>query len=346
MGSSEKFCLRWNDFEANVSRSFAGIRDHNQFFDCTLTTDDDEAYSDNLRAHKVILSACSEFFRNILTKESMSAHPNPLIYLRGISAQDMKYILDFMYHGEVNVAQEELDKFLEVAETLKIKGLTQGSNGSRQASKRPAASSAVSSSPSPGEPRKKPKMHSAVTPSTPSSAPKTEAEVSVKTETGPSVPVGAEDFEESVGGEDDYGGGGDEDYGEDFEGEYEGDDDGAVAGPSGGGGGESGGGGAGGATKDARKGRTVYGEAERRTLLNLIQAIDKNHILLSSENAKSTPVLLAKHEIWKQVMESFNQVTGKKASLFKLRGILNRMKHKWCGKYLEYDPALGIWRIL
>ena len=117
----------------------------------------------------------------------------------------MKYILDFMYHGEVNVAQEELDKFLEVAETLKIKGLTQGSNGSRQASKRPAASSAVSSSPSPGEPRKKPKMHSAVTPSTPSSAPKTEAEVSVKTETGPSVPVGAEDFEESVGGEDDYG---------------------------------------------------------------------------------------------------------------------------------------------
>ena len=124
---------------------------------------------------------------------------------RGISAQDMKYILDFMYHGEVNVAQEELDKFLEVAETLKIKGLTQGSNGSRQASKRPAASSAVSSSPSPGEPRKKPKMHSAVTPSTPSSAPKTEAEVSVKTETGPSVPVGAEDFEESVGGEDDYG---------------------------------------------------------------------------------------------------------------------------------------------
>ena len=115
----------------------------------------------------------------------------------------MKYILDFMYHGEVNVAQEELDKFLEVAETLKIKGLTQGSNGSR-AAKRSAAST-VSSSPSPGEPRKKPKMHSAVTPSTPSSAPKTEAEVSVKTETGPSVPVGAEDFEESVGGEDDYG---------------------------------------------------------------------------------------------------------------------------------------------
>ena len=128
----------------------------------------------------------------------------------------MKYILDFMYHGEVNVAQEELDKFLEVAETLKIKGLTQqqqGSNGSssqRQAGKRPAptasSSATSSSSASSGEPRKKPKMlHSAVTASPPA-APKTESDVvSVKTESGPTVPVGAEDFEESVGGEEDYG---------------------------------------------------------------------------------------------------------------------------------------------
>ena len=132
MGSSETFCLRWNEFEGNVSRSFSSIRDNNQFFDCTLTTDDanEVAYSDNLRAHKVILSACSTFFRNILTKESMCAHPNPLIYLKGISAHDLKYILDFMYHGEVNVAKDELDKFLEVAETLKIKGLTKRSKRS------------------------------------------------------------------------------------------------------------------------------------------------------------------------------------------------------------------------
>ena len=80
MGSSEKFCLRWDDFQSNLSRSFAGIRDRSQFFDCTLTTDDDD--HDDLRAHKVILSACSEFFRRILTKESVGAHPNPLIYLR------------------------------------------------------------------------------------------------------------------------------------------------------------------------------------------------------------------------------------------------------------------------
>ena len=125
MGSSEKFCFRWRDFGLNLSHSFAGMRDNNQFFDVTLSTDDDEPYTDVLRAHKVILSACSEFFKHALSKESMCAHPNPLIYLKGISAQDLKYALDFIYHGEVSVAQEELDKFLEVAEALKIKGLVQ-----------------------------------------------------------------------------------------------------------------------------------------------------------------------------------------------------------------------------
>ena len=100
-----------------MSRSFASIRESNLFFDCTLTTDDDndEAYSDNLRAHKVILSASSEFFKKILTKESLYANPNPVIYLRGISAQDLTNILDFIYHGEVNVAKNELDKFFEVS---------------------------------------------------------------------------------------------------------------------------------------------------------------------------------------------------------------------------------------
>merc|ERR1712066_833256 len=102
MGSLEKLTLRWNDFEENLSRSFAGIRDLGQFFDCTLVTDDEEGVSsDNLQAHKVILSGCSAFFKSILTKESICAHPNPLIYLGGIPARYLKYTIDFMYHGEV-----------------------------------------------------------------------------------------------------------------------------------------------------------------------------------------------------------------------------------------------------
>ena len=116
--------MRWNDFGGNVSRSFATIRANNKFFDCTLTTDDDDTYSDYLRAHKVILAASSELFRKILEKESLCTNPSPVLYLKGISAKDLTNILDFIYQGEVNVAKEELDSFLEAAETLKVHGLT------------------------------------------------------------------------------------------------------------------------------------------------------------------------------------------------------------------------------
>ena len=125
MGSSEKFCLQWD----SKWDTFAGIRNFSQFFDCTLITDDGEASSDDLRAHKLILSACSEFFSHILTKESVGVHPNPVIYIRGISTWDMSNILDFIYNGEITMDRAEVDHFLEVAESLKIKGLVKGPIG-------------------------------------------------------------------------------------------------------------------------------------------------------------------------------------------------------------------------
>ena len=92
---SEKFCLRWNDFETNISSAFRELRDDKDFFDVTLACDDEQ-----IQAHKVILSACSVFFRNILRR---NPHQHPLLYMKGVK-----------YHGEVNVAQEELNSFLAV----------------------------------------------------------------------------------------------------------------------------------------------------------------------------------------------------------------------------------------
>ena len=117
MGSSEKFCLRWNDFENNISGAFRELREDKDFFDVTLSCDDDQ-----LQAHKVILSACSPFFRTILRR---NRHEHPLLYLKGVKYADLVSVLNFMYHGEVNVAQEELNSFLTVAEDLQVKGLTQ-----------------------------------------------------------------------------------------------------------------------------------------------------------------------------------------------------------------------------
>merc|ERR1712202_55982 len=79
-------------------------------------------------AHKVILSACSPFFRQILKR---NRHQHPLLYLKGVKYTDLQSVLNFMYHGEVNVAQDELNSFLTVAEDLRVKGLTQSQTGSR-----------------------------------------------------------------------------------------------------------------------------------------------------------------------------------------------------------------------
>jgi len=117
MTNGEKFCLKWNDFENNISSAFRELKDDKDFFDVTLACEDNQ-----LQAHKVILSACSPFFRSVLKK---NPHQHPLLYLKGVKYEDILSVLNFMYHGEVNVAQEDLNSFLAVAEDLKVKGLTQ-----------------------------------------------------------------------------------------------------------------------------------------------------------------------------------------------------------------------------
>lgn len=113
---TEKFCLKWNDFESNISSAFREIRTDGELFDVTLATEDEE----HLQAHKVILAACSGFFRNILKRSG--SHQNLLLYLKGVSSRDMTSVLNFMYHGEVSVAQDDLNNFLQVAEDLRVKG--------------------------------------------------------------------------------------------------------------------------------------------------------------------------------------------------------------------------------
>ena len=49
-------------------------------------------------------------------------HQHPLLYLKGVKYADLESVLNFMYHGEVNVAQDDLNSFLAVAEELKVKG--------------------------------------------------------------------------------------------------------------------------------------------------------------------------------------------------------------------------------
>jgi hypothetical protein len=116
MSASEKFCLKWNNFQENISTAFGSLREDNDFSDVTLACEDGH----QVEAHRVILAASSPFFQDLLRRNK---HPHPLIYMRGMKADALVAVVDFLYYGEANIYQENLDVFLAIAEELKLKGL-------------------------------------------------------------------------------------------------------------------------------------------------------------------------------------------------------------------------------
>merc|ERR1712126_563845 len=127
-GRMEKFSLKWNDFETNISRSFKKLRQEEDFYDVTLVSDDHV----HISSHKLVLSSSSDFFKTILRKLS---HPNPMIYLTGVNSKELDDVMDYIYNGEVQIVQEDLKKFLEIGKILKLEGLTDDHPQTDQTSK-------------------------------------------------------------------------------------------------------------------------------------------------------------------------------------------------------------------
>ena len=114
--SSEKFSLKWNDFARNVSNSFSRLRQETRLYDVTLVSNDHQQVS----AHKLVLSACSEVFSTIFNSNNGS---NMMLYLDSVDVKELNFMLDYIYQGEVEVQQEYLDRFIEVATKFKLSGI-------------------------------------------------------------------------------------------------------------------------------------------------------------------------------------------------------------------------------
>ena len=113
---AEKFLLNWTKFHDNISESYKELREDSNFSDVTLACDGNQQF----KIHKLIIAASSQIFKEMLISYNNS---RPLIYLRGITPSDLNAIIDFIYFGEANVYQEDLDRFLALAEEFKVKGL-------------------------------------------------------------------------------------------------------------------------------------------------------------------------------------------------------------------------------
>ena len=113
---SEKFILNWNDFQENISKCFQGLRMEKELTDVTLVTDDEK----QLKAHRVILSSCSNFFKNIFIKNT---EKDLVLYLDGVSESTLREVLDYIYKGQAHIQENDLERFFTTANKLKLEGL-------------------------------------------------------------------------------------------------------------------------------------------------------------------------------------------------------------------------------
>ena len=114
---NDKYNLLWNGYKENSLSCFKEAHSQLEFSDVTLVSDDDK----HIKSHKFILSSCSPGFRKILVN---NPHQHPLIYLDNVKHEDLRSIIDFMYLGEAEVAQDDLDNFMRVASRFQVKGLS------------------------------------------------------------------------------------------------------------------------------------------------------------------------------------------------------------------------------
>lgn len=111
----QQFCLRWNNYQSNLTNVFDQLLQSESFVDVTLACD-----GRSIKAHKMVLSACSPYFRQLFFENPCQ---HPIIILKDINWPELKATVEFMYKGEINVSQDQIGPLLKVAENLKIRGL-------------------------------------------------------------------------------------------------------------------------------------------------------------------------------------------------------------------------------
>ncbi|TRY61961.1 hypothetical protein TCAL_08408 [Tigriopus californicus] len=111
------YLLKWTDFQYSLLNALDSLRNEPSFIDVTLSCG-----GHKYGAHRVLLAASSPYFKDLF-QDNVGSHP--IIILRETSPKDLAAILEFMYNGQVNVPQEQVQSLLKTATDLQIKGLAQ-----------------------------------------------------------------------------------------------------------------------------------------------------------------------------------------------------------------------------
>ncbi|XP_026284236.1 protein tramtrack, beta isoform isoform X18 [Frankliniella occidentalis] len=136
---AEQFSLRWNNFHNNLTAGFHDLLLGEDLVDVTIA-----AEGKFVQAHKMVLSVCSPYFKDLF---KVNPCKHPIVILKDTGYKELEALLQFMYRGEVNVRQEELAMFLKTAEMLQIKGLT-GSDSKKESAEPTSNKTSSNSAPS------------------------------------------------------------------------------------------------------------------------------------------------------------------------------------------------------
>ena len=119
MKESDNLKIKWNDFQTNVSKTRTHLLASGEFSDITLACGDSSLFA----AHKAILASCSPVLRSLVTR--LGQQPQAMVYMQGVEAGLLASLLDFIYQGQVEVHQDNIQNFLDLAEEFQVQGLAE-----------------------------------------------------------------------------------------------------------------------------------------------------------------------------------------------------------------------------
>ena len=110
----DKFSIGWSTFHNHLYETSNDLYHHKNFTDVTLVSDDLVI----MQAHRFVLSSSSAIFQKLL---SIDSGPKPILFLKGVTSQELESILQFVYLGETRIDTDRINSFLVSAKNLAIK---------------------------------------------------------------------------------------------------------------------------------------------------------------------------------------------------------------------------------
>lgn len=109
------YSLRWNNHQNHILAAFDALLQAETLVDVSLV-----CAERSVRAHKVVLSACSPFFQKIFSENPCT---HPVVVLKDFNGWEIQAIVDFMYKGEISIMQDQIQSLIKAAESLHVRGL-------------------------------------------------------------------------------------------------------------------------------------------------------------------------------------------------------------------------------